>query len=124
MLEIRPAVRNDVDLLRTLIHEMGKYERLPVSITEETLARDGFGARPEFRVLIADLDNQPAGYILFQLLFHISRPRSIPGGSFCAPKVSGKESWRCDAFACCSRRSRRDVFRDHAECAGVESIRD
>jgi hypothetical protein len=119
MLEIRPALRNDVDLLRTLIHEMGEYERLPVSITAETLARDGFGPRPEFRVLIAASGLR----FLFQLLFHISRPRSILGGSFCAPKISGKESWRCAAYACCSRRSRRDVFWDHAECAGVESIR-
>jgi hypothetical protein len=54
MLLIRPAVRTDVHLLKTLIHEMGEYERLPVLITEETLAHDGFGPRQEFRVLIAD----------------------------------------------------------------------
>jgi|GEM_PF-1403616 hypothetical protein len=39
MLLIWPAVRTDVHLLKTLIHEMGEYERLPVLITEETLAR-------------------------------------------------------------------------------------
>jgi GNAT superfamily N-acetyltransferase len=38
---------------------------LPVSITEEALTRDGFGLRQEFRVLIADLDNEPAGYAFF-----------------------------------------------------------
>jgi len=34
MLLIRPAVRTDVHLLKTLIHEMGEYERLPVLITD------------------------------------------------------------------------------------------
>ena len=77
MLEIRPAVRNDVDLLRTLIHEMGEYERLPVSITAETLARDGFGPRPEFRVLIADLDKQPAGYAFFFNCYSTFRGRGL-----------------------------------------------
>ena len=58
MLLIRPAVRTGVHLLKTLIHEMGEYERLPVLITEETLAHDGFGPRQEFRVLIADWDSE------------------------------------------------------------------
>ena len=43
MLAIRAALREDINLLKTLIDEMGEYERLPVSITEETLAHDGFG---------------------------------------------------------------------------------
>ena len=66
-----------MDLLKTLISEMGEYERLPVSITEETLARDGFGPRQEFRVLIADLDNQPAGYALFFNCYSTFRGRGL-----------------------------------------------
>jgi hypothetical protein len=65
MLSIRPAVRNDLHLLKVLIDEMGEYEHLPVIVTEETLARDGFGPRPEFRVLIADWESEPAGYAFF-----------------------------------------------------------
>lgn len=53
MLSIRPANLHDVGDLTALIHEMGEYERMPVVVTKETLARDGFGPRPEFRVLIA-----------------------------------------------------------------------
>lgn len=41
MLSIRSANRYDVTLLKTLIHEMGEYEHLPILITEEALARDG-----------------------------------------------------------------------------------
>jgi hypothetical protein len=56
MLEIRrPALRNDVDLLRTLIHEMGEYERLrPCQL-------------PRRRLRAMDLghDKQPAGYAFF-----------------------------------------------------------
>jgi GNAT superfamily N-acetyltransferase len=65
MLNIRQANLNDVPMLRSLIQEMADYEHLPLLITEQTLATDGFGAHAKFRVLIADLDGEPAGYALF-----------------------------------------------------------
>jgi GNAT superfamily N-acetyltransferase len=77
MLSIRPANLNDVGVLKALIHEMGEYERLPVVITEETLARDGFGLRPEFRVLIAEWDGQPAGYAFFFDCYSTFRGRGL-----------------------------------------------
>ncbi len=67
MLLIRPATVNDVTLLRTLIRELAAYERELDSceIEEVDLARDGFGANPRFRALIAEWDRQPTGYALF-----------------------------------------------------------
>lgn len=65
MLSIRSGTINDVALLKTLIHEFATYERLPAVITEEQLRQDGFGARPKFRVLIAESDGTAAGYALF-----------------------------------------------------------
>lgn len=65
MLTIRFAVLDDVPLLKTMIYEFAKFERLSASITNETLARDGFGPRPRFRVLLAEWDGQAAGYALF-----------------------------------------------------------
>jgi GNAT superfamily N-acetyltransferase len=65
MLNIRQAVLNDVPVLGSLIKEMAEYERLPLSTTEQTLARDGFGAQARFRALIAEFDGEPAGYALF-----------------------------------------------------------
>lgn len=67
MLNIRPATKNDAPLLRNLIHELADFERLAheTIITEEDIVRDGFGAMPEFRALIAEWDGQPAGYALF-----------------------------------------------------------
>ena len=67
MLLIRPATIDDVRLLRTMIRELADFEReLHLCVIEETdLARDGFGLNPKFRALIAEWDEQPAGYALF-----------------------------------------------------------
>jgi GNAT superfamily N-acetyltransferase len=69
MLSIRPATIDDAPLLATMIRELAGYERLSheVRATADDLARDGFGADPKFRSLIAEVDGQPAGYaLLFQ----------------------------------------------------------
>ena len=67
MLLIRAAAVSDVPLLLRFSREFAEYERQPdaLVITEETLIRDGFGARPKFRSLIAEWDGQAVGYALF-----------------------------------------------------------
>ncbi len=67
MLLIRPATIHDVPLLRTLIRELAEFEReLDLCVIQESeLIRDGFGANPKFRVLIAEWGDQAAGYALF-----------------------------------------------------------
>ena len=67
MLSIRPVTRADVPLLLTLIHELAEYDRLgdEAGVTEEAIARDGFGPRPKFRAVIAEWSGQAAGYALF-----------------------------------------------------------
>jgi len=65
MLSIRPAEVSDVPLLNILIHEFAEFERLPITVTEEDLLRDGFGEQPRFRVLMAEWNGQPAGYAIF-----------------------------------------------------------
>ena len=67
MLAIRPATANDVTLLTALIHELAEFEHLAneVSVTEEDIARDGFGTAPKFRAVIAEWDGQVAGYAVF-----------------------------------------------------------
>jgi GNAT superfamily N-acetyltransferase len=92
MISIRNAVRTDMHLLKTLIHEMGEYERLPVSITEETLVHDGFGPRQEFPVLIADWDNEPAGYAFFFNCYSTFRGRGLfLEDIFVRPQFRGKK---------------------------------
>ena len=66
MLSIRPATVNDAGLLLRLIRELAEYEKELESVktTEAELARDGFGADPKFRAMIAEWDGEPAGYAL------------------------------------------------------------
>lgn len=67
MLRIRKITIDDVPTLRELIQELAEFERKPdeVAITDENLARDGFGPEPKFRGLIAEWDGQPVAYAIF-----------------------------------------------------------
>jgi len=67
MLSIRPAKPKDAALLATLIRELAEYDRLgqEAIVTEEDVARDGFGRKRKFRALIAEWDGSPAGYACF-----------------------------------------------------------
>jgi GNAT superfamily N-acetyltransferase len=65
MLSIRPAQPDDVHAILSLIRELAEFEHLPVTMTAEILLRDGFGAQPRFRVLIAEWQQQLAGYAFF-----------------------------------------------------------
>ena len=67
MLLIRPATIDDVTLLRTMIRELAEFEREldQCVIAEADLVRDGFGATPRFRALIAEWNGRTAGYALF-----------------------------------------------------------
>src|SRR4030081_107851 len=67
MLTIRAATIADAALLRRLIWELADFEKEPdqVRTTEADIARDGFGANPQFRARIAEWEGQPAGYALF-----------------------------------------------------------
>ena len=66
MLSIRNATVEDVRLLRSLMLEFAEYQRMrdSVTISEATLAHDGFGANPRFRTLIAEWEGKPAGYAI------------------------------------------------------------
>src|SRR5215468_12244503 len=65
MLSIRSGTPNDVHLLNTFFQEFAAYERVSTVISDEQVRQDGFGGRPKFRVLIAEIDGLPAGYALF-----------------------------------------------------------
>jgi GNAT superfamily N-acetyltransferase len=67
MLRIRTATVDDVPLLRRMILEFAEFERLSdyATVTEESLARDGFGPKPRFRVLLPEWDGKAAGYAYF-----------------------------------------------------------
>jgi GNAT superfamily N-acetyltransferase len=61
-IRVRAALADDIPLLKELIDEMSVFERLPISITEDVLLRDGFHGVPKFRALLAFNKKEPAGY--------------------------------------------------------------
>lgn len=66
--EIIPATRADIPLIRQLILELAEYERaLPgeAPVTEQDLAQTLFSERPAAEVIIAYMGNQPVGFALF-----------------------------------------------------------
>jgi len=65
MLAIRPLRPQDIPALLAMIQELAEFEHLPVTATAKDLQRDAFGPQPGFRALLAEWDNQPAGYALF-----------------------------------------------------------
>jgi GNAT superfamily N-acetyltransferase len=67
MSTIRNALVSDAALIRRLIWELAEFEKEPekVRTTEAIISRDGFGANPEFRALIAESEGEPAGFALF-----------------------------------------------------------
>ena len=67
MLSIRPATRDDVPLLLTLIRALATYEKKPRAVvaSDADLLRDAFGRQPKFRALIALWNDEPAGYASF-----------------------------------------------------------
>lgn len=79
MLKIRKAERADAPLIAGLIRELAAYEKAPDSVhtTEADIARDGFGERPQFRVLLAEWDGTAAGYALFFDYYSSWRGRGI-----------------------------------------------
>jgi GNAT superfamily N-acetyltransferase len=79
MLSIRAAKIEDVKVLKTMICELADYEKEldEVLITEADLARDGFGSKPRFQVLLAHWNLEPAGYALFFDFYSTWRGRQI-----------------------------------------------
>jgi diamine N-acetyltransferase len=67
MLTIRAATVADALLIRILISELADYENEAnqVRTTAADIAHDGFGANPQFRALIAEWNDQPAGFAVF-----------------------------------------------------------
>ncbi|HWF39079.1 MAG TPA: GNAT family N-acetyltransferase [Candidatus Acidoferrales bacterium] len=94
MLSIRPATIKDVSVLNTMVHELAEYDRLghEALVTAEDLARDGFGAHPKFRALIAEWENETAGYALFFEFYSTfqGRPGLFLDDIFVRPKFRKK----------------------------------
>ncbi|HEY6272674.1 MAG TPA: GNAT family N-acetyltransferase [Terriglobales bacterium] len=94
MLLIRNATSADAALMLEFIRGLAAYERAPNAVvaTEEGLVRDGFGANPKYRCVIAEWDSRPAGFAFF--FYNYSTWRGQPGlyleDLFVIPEMRGK----------------------------------
>ncbi|MBT8393666.1 MAG: GNAT family N-acetyltransferase [Bacteroidia bacterium] len=63
---IRPARKNDMPEVLSLIKELAVFEKEPdaVELTNDELIRDGFKENPEFVCLVAEMDNKIVGMAL------------------------------------------------------------
>jgi len=68
---IRPATADDCPLILDFIRELALYEKAPEAVvaTEAQLREYGFGDRPAFEAIIAEIDGEPAGMALFHARF-------------------------------------------------------
>lgn len=66
-LTVRAATVADVGTIHRFSVALATYEDEPdaVTVTEETLARDGFGSDPKFGAVIAEQNGRPVGFALY-----------------------------------------------------------
>jgi len=72
-IKVRAATVDDVELLHRYSVDLATYEDEPdaVTSTPQTLARDGFGANPQFAALIAERTGKPVGYALYTFNYSV-----------------------------------------------------
>ncbi len=122
MLSIRPAEISDVPQLTALIRELAEYDRLgyETAVTEEDIARDGFGPRPKFRAILAEWSGQVAGYALFFEFYSTFQGRAglFLDDIFVRPCNSASRAWakRCWPTRGRNRRKGRILPASAAKC--------
>lgn len=67
---VRPAVESDAARIAELANRLSVSEGLPPDVyTERTILRDGFGADPAFRVLVAEIGAELVGYASYHATY-------------------------------------------------------
>lgn len=74
---LRPATADDVSLITRLIHELAEYEKLAHTCVADnvSVSENLFGERPAAEVVLAFIDDEPAGFALYfeNYSTHLSR---------------------------------------------------
>jgi GNAT superfamily N-acetyltransferase len=93
-LRIVPAERKDIPLILTFVRKLAEYERLldTVVADEDTLRNSLFGAHPAAEVILAYVENEPAGFAVYFQTFStfIGRPGIYLEDLFIEPAYRNK----------------------------------
>ncbi|EHQ42718.1 Predicted acetyltransferase [Myroides odoratus] len=78
-MNVRAATPADMPAVLQLIQELATFEKQPdaVVLTPEDLIRDGFGAHPLFRVLVAEHEGEIIGMALFYYRYSTWKGKTI-----------------------------------------------
>jgi GNAT superfamily N-acetyltransferase len=91
---LRPATGDDVPAILDLIRGIAEYERLSheVEATEALLRRHGFGPRPIFEAVLAELGGRAVGFALYFFTFSTfkARPTLYLEDLFVRPEMRGR----------------------------------
>jgi GNAT superfamily N-acetyltransferase len=82
MIRIRPATADDAESIAKLVSGLHRYlnelgDPTHFSFNASTYLRDGFGENPAFRALVAELDDQAAGYLLYHFGYDTDYGRRV-----------------------------------------------
>lgn len=65
-IDVRPAVAADADAIAAMARALSETDGgHPSRFSAEAFVRDGFGERPAFHALVAEVGGAPAGYAVF-----------------------------------------------------------
>lgn len=78
-IKLRPASREDLPEVLSLIKELALYEKAPreVTVTLEDLEKDGFGSQPLFEIIVAESPQGIAGIAFFYHAYSTWKGRCI-----------------------------------------------
>jgi GNAT superfamily N-acetyltransferase len=114
-IHLRAAKSEDIPVLFTLIEALADYEKLPrpEPAARERLLRDGFGKKPRYEALLAELDGQPVGYAFFFETYSsfLAKPTLYLEDIFVMPEARGKGAGKTLFDFCVAEAVRRDCGR-------------
>lgn len=78
-LNLRKANENDMEEVLLLIQELASFENEPemVEVTVNQLKEDGFGVKPSFEVIVAEVGQQIVGMALFYFRYSTWKGKTI-----------------------------------------------
>ena len=81
-MKIRPATADDAESISKLVSGLHRYlneigDPTRFQFNASTYVRDGFGENPAFRALVADFDDDAAGYLLYHFGYDTDYSRRV-----------------------------------------------